>query len=48
MWNHVVTKKVLIKQIKIYMRFEILQSSHPFVLITALHTLGILSTSFMR
>ena len=38
-WNHVVTKKVL--SIKIYFKFF----KVPFVL-TALHTLGILSTSF--
>ena len=43
-----------VKQIKIYVIFEILQSSHPYQLctllafMTALHTLGIPSTSFMR
>ena len=37
-----------VKQIKIYFIFEILQSSDLFALMTALHTLGILSTSFMR
>jgi hypothetical protein len=36
-----------VKQIKIYFLFEILQSSQPpFALMTALHTLNILSTSF--
>ncbi|CDQ72036.1 unnamed protein product [Oncorhynchus mykiss] len=34
------------KQIKIYFIFEVLQSSHLFVLVKSLHTLGILSTSF--
>jgi hypothetical protein len=30
-----------VKQIKIDFTIEILQSSHPFALVTALHTLGI-------
>ena len=46
MWNSAVTKKVLNKCKYIsYLRFF---KKSPFALMTALHTLGILSTSFMR
>jgi hypothetical protein len=37
-----------VKQFKIYFIFKIIQRSKPFALMTALHTRGILSTSFMR
>ena len=46
-WNYVVNKKVLNKPEYVFI-FYILQSSHLFALMTALHTLGILSVRFMR